>query len=258
MKRKAGFILVLALILSLVMATAAFAESKTIVLKIGDPNMTVNGISQEIDPGRGTKALIIKDRTLVPIRAIIENMGGTIAWDDILKQVTISAAGKDIKLVIGDNTAQLKSQSSADTWAKVTMDVPAQVINSRTMVPIRFVSENLGAKVDWAANTKTITITLAVTAFDALNWAGTWETDTGTLILNQTGNVVVGNCDYWGQIKGSASGNQFVGKWKISVDNQGDLELTLSEDGKSFTGKWRYNYPGNTDEEWSEGVIGQR
>jgi len=46
-----------------------------IILQIGNPMMTVNGKEQEIDPGRGTVPMIVNDRTLVPVRAIIEAMG---------------------------------------------------------------------------------------------------------------------------------------------------------------------------------------
>ncbi len=52
--------------------------------------MTVNGVKKEIDPGRGTVPVIVKGRTLVPIRAIIEEMGGTIEWDGNERKVTIS------------------------------------------------------------------------------------------------------------------------------------------------------------------------
>jgi hypothetical protein len=50
--------------------------------------MTVNGVKKEIDPGRGTVPVIVKGRTLVPIRAIIEELGGTIGWDGNERKVT--------------------------------------------------------------------------------------------------------------------------------------------------------------------------
>ena len=55
--------------------------SDKIVLQIDNPDMTVDGVQQEIDPGRGTSPTTIEDRTVVPIVAIIDAMGGTVAWD---------------------------------------------------------------------------------------------------------------------------------------------------------------------------------
>ncbi|MCD6426779.1 MAG: fibronectin type III domain-containing protein, partial [Caldisericaceae bacterium] len=64
----------------------------TITLQPGNPYMTVNGVKQEIDPGRGTKPVIIPkwSRTVVPIRAIVEALGGTIEWDGKERKVTIN------------------------------------------------------------------------------------------------------------------------------------------------------------------------
>lgn len=266
MERKAIIILVLALALSFTTATTVFAETKTIVLTVGSPNMTVNGVSQEIDPGRGTKPLTISGRTLVPIRTIIENMGGTIAWDGALQTVMITAAGKNIKLKIDDTTAYIKDQSVADLWTPKALDVPAKVMNARTMVPLRFVTENIGATVAWAAATKTITITFGVAAFDPLNWSGSWTIGGGTAVFNHSGNLVTGTMEGFGQIKGTASGRTLSATWYQNIDSQGQMVLTLSEDGKSFTGKWRYYGPGNMpnpdDEQqgWSADadIVGQR
>lgn len=52
------------------------------ILKLDNPYLTINGISQEIDPGKGTAPMILSGRTVVPIRAIVEGMGGTIQWED--------------------------------------------------------------------------------------------------------------------------------------------------------------------------------
>ncbi|MCH5185415.1 MAG: hypothetical protein J1F64_04730, partial [Oscillospiraceae bacterium] len=61
--------------------SALAADGETIItLQIDNPNMTVDGRSEEIDPGRGTTPVIVNDRTLVPIRAIIEAVGGTVDW----------------------------------------------------------------------------------------------------------------------------------------------------------------------------------
>ena len=52
-----------------------------LLMKIDSPMMNVNGVEMEIDPGRGTAPLIVNSRTMVPVRAIMEAMGGTVVWD---------------------------------------------------------------------------------------------------------------------------------------------------------------------------------
>jgi hypothetical protein len=122
-----------------------------IVLKIDDPNMTVDGVQQEIDPGRGTEPTTIDDRTVVPIVAIIDAMGGNVAWDGTAKSVTITLKNTTVKMVLNDTTAYVNGTA-------VTMDVPATSINDRTMVPLRFVGEQLGCKVQWDQSTQQITL----------------------------------------------------------------------------------------------------
>ena len=57
------------------------ASGFTLTMKIGEPVMTVNDVKKEIDPGRSTTPVIINERILVPIRALIEEMGRAIAWE---------------------------------------------------------------------------------------------------------------------------------------------------------------------------------
>ncbi len=119
--------------------------------------MTVNGVSQEIDPGRATKPVIKNNRTLVPIRAIVEALGGIIEWDGTERKVTVSLSSTTIELWIGKPTAKV---NGVDT--PIDSDnskVVPEIINSRTMLPLRFVTENLGCDVQWDATTKTVTIT---------------------------------------------------------------------------------------------------
>lgn len=114
--------------------------------------MTVNGAKKEIDPGRSTTPVIINERTLVPIRALIEEIGGAIAWEEDTQNVII-ALGKDIIILTIDSTTAFVNEEAK------TLDTAPTTINDRTMLPIRFISENLGYKVDWNENEQLITIT---------------------------------------------------------------------------------------------------
>jgi len=129
----------------------------TIILQIGNPYMAVNGISQEIDPGRGAKPVIKNGRTLIPIRAIVEVLGGTVEWDGTTKKVAVTLKDTTIELWIGKPQATVNGQTK---WIDdANHKVMPEIINGRTMLPLRFVAENLGADVVWDGTTKTITIT---------------------------------------------------------------------------------------------------
>jgi hypothetical protein len=125
-------------------------ESK-IELQISKEIMLVNGSPIEIDPGKGTVPISKEGHTLVPIRAIIENMGGTVGWDDKEKRIDIMLNGTMVKVWIGKKDAEVNGQS-------IRMEVAPETINDRTMLPLRFIAENLGAKVEWEGKTQTITI----------------------------------------------------------------------------------------------------
>jgi hypothetical protein len=113
----------------------------------------VNGSTRPLD----SPPIIKNGRTLLPIRPIVEALGGTVGWDGAEKKVTISLGSTTIELWIGKNTARVNgvSKSIDSTNSKV---VP-EIINGRTMLPLRFVTENLGCQLQWNPNTQTITIT---------------------------------------------------------------------------------------------------
>lgn len=117
------------------------------LLKLDDPKMSVNGNVQEIDPGRGTVPTIIANRTMVPIRAIVEAMGGQVEWDGSVKKITLKARGNTVEMWLGKTDIKINGVSSQ-------MDVAPTIKNERTYVPVRFAAENLNCKVDWINSTK--------------------------------------------------------------------------------------------------------
>ncbi|MCL2098849.1 MAG: stalk domain-containing protein, partial [Oscillospiraceae bacterium] len=133
----------------------------TIIMVIGDPMMTVNGEQQEIDPGRGTTPQIISQRTVVPIRAIVEAMGGTVGWDDASRRITLEANSHTVIMHLNNRNITVDGQSK-------TMDVTPVSINGRTMVPVRFAAENLGCVVTWIGSTQQVIITYFTAGAPAL------------------------------------------------------------------------------------------
>ncbi|MBR0596692.1 N-acetylmuramoyl-L-alanine amidase family protein [Sinanaerobacter chloroacetimidivorans] len=95
---------------------------------------------------------IQNDRTLVPARAVFEALGGTVNWDQSNYIVTIEYDGVIVILKINDTVATVNGRNK-------TLDVPATIKNGRTMIPVRFVAEELGFLVGWINSTRTVTIT---------------------------------------------------------------------------------------------------
>ncbi|PQQ67081.1 hypothetical protein B9R14_10240 [Acetivibrio saccincola] len=90
-------------------------------------------------------------RTQVPVRFVSEALGAEVGWEGSTKTVTISQGDKEIKIVIGKKDYTINGE-------KNLMDTEALLKEDRTFVPVRFVSEGLGAKVDWDPAVRTVYI----------------------------------------------------------------------------------------------------
>ncbi len=95
--------------------------------------------------------VIVNGRTLIPARALFEAMGGTVSWDGSARAVTADVAGVNIKLRIDSTRAYINGTES-------TLDVPARIIKSRTMIPVRFVTEAAGCQVSWDEKNRIVSI----------------------------------------------------------------------------------------------------
>ena len=161
MSRRVRILLAVIMTLSLVLGPAsglrpAAAGATVITLTIGSPTMTVNGVSQPIDAG-GTTPVIIGGRTLLPIRAVVEAIGGTIEWNAATRTVTITAKAVTMSLTIGNRMATVNGTKLAIDPQNPSV-VPV-IVGGRTMLPLRFVGEQLGGTVDWDGTTRTATLT---------------------------------------------------------------------------------------------------
>ncbi len=118
-----------------------------IVLKINDTVTRVFGeyIVNDVPP------TIRNARTMLPIRFIVEGLGGTVAWDEAAQSVTILKGDTVIEIMIGQTYALVNGE-------RVALDSPAFIENDRTYLPLRFVAENLGAIVLWDGDTQQIYI----------------------------------------------------------------------------------------------------
>lgn len=134
------------------MPTESSAAPLTITMQIGNPMMTVNGIEREIDPGIGTVPVLQQDRTLLPVRAVVEELGGVVHWDEEVRSVVL-ALGDDVILLTIDSTVAYFNEEIN------LLDVPPIILQDRTMLPIRFVAESFGLTVIWNESNSTITLT---------------------------------------------------------------------------------------------------
>ena len=108
----------------------------------------LNGKKVDFD----VKPMLIDDRTMVPVRAIFEALGAAVEWDNDTETV-ISVLG-------GDNvTLQINNKTMFVNGAPKEIDVPAMLVNDRTLVPLRAISESYGCTVDWDDATQTVTVT---------------------------------------------------------------------------------------------------
>ena len=127
-------------------------SSNTIVLTIDEHDALVYGTTKTND----VAPKIVNDRTMLPARFIAENLGATVEWDGEKQLVTITGKNEKqedvtILITIGSDYAKVNGED-------VKLDSPAFVENDRTYTPIRFISENLGATVEWNETEQTVTI----------------------------------------------------------------------------------------------------
>lgn len=118
-----------------------------IKLEIENKNATINDQKAVLD----VPAKLINGRTMVPIRFISESFGCKVNWDAKAKEITIIRHDMSFKLWLGKNYAMVGDK-------KQPLDSPPVIVEGRTLVPLRFISEPFGAVVNWDAKTKKITV----------------------------------------------------------------------------------------------------
>ncbi|MGE5391737.1 MAG: copper amine oxidase N-terminal domain-containing protein [Deltaproteobacteria bacterium] len=133
-------------------AATAAQKNGHLKLRIGSAKMTVGSGEEQIDPGYNTAPVIEDGSAFVPIRAIIESLGGTVTWDSDAQTLTITLDDNTVTMTVGSNTATVNGKT-------VTLSNDPYISGTgRTMVPIRFLAESLGMTVNWDQSTRSIDI----------------------------------------------------------------------------------------------------
>lgn len=134
---------------------------------------------------------IVDDRTLLPMRAIFEALGADISWDAETATATAKTDDVTIKITENQTTAYVNDIPNE-------LDVPAMIINGRFVVPVRFVSESLGAAVSWDELSSLVKITAAVKTSDRKKWDIANAIDIQSAVQNRDdgdGNVIENSFD---------------------------------------------------------------
>ncbi|NLM07660.1 MAG: AMIN domain-containing protein [Clostridiales Family XIII bacterium] len=130
--------------------------------------------------------IIENGRTLVPYRALLESMGAEVFWEQDAKMATAILGSHRVQVTIDNNTAFVNGITKP-------LDVPPRIINGRTLIPVRFVLENLNCAVGWDPDTRTVIITSpekeGPTVIQSISYE---ETDSSYRIVAR-GNDVVKN-----------------------------------------------------------------
>lgn len=137
MRLKRFLIPLLTLLFLLTMAVGALAA----------PTVQLDGQQLTFD----VPSVIEDGRTLVPLRAIFEAMGATVEWDQGTQTATAVKGNTAVVLRIGSTSPTINGQVQK-------LDVPAKIVNGRTLAPLRFVGEAFGGTVSWDPTTQVITI----------------------------------------------------------------------------------------------------
>lgn len=129
----------------------AEAGGQAIVLKLQDVKAMVRGNTYELQ----SAPVLVNGVTMVPLRFVGEALGANIGWNGDTRTVTLTTSTKTVILSINSKEAVVGEQS-------VPMEQPAIIVNETTMVPLRFVAEQLGQTVTYNNQLQTITLTTDV------------------------------------------------------------------------------------------------
>ncbi|MDW7672855.1 MAG: BMP family ABC transporter substrate-binding protein [Bacillota bacterium] len=140
-RRFTGLLLCVMLLVTL-LAVPAFAQQQI--------QVTVDGRTLQFD----VPPAILDGRTLVPLKGIFEALGATVQWNAETRTVT-GRKGSDLIVL------PIDSRYPTVNGSVVELNVPATILNGRTLVPARFIAESLGAEVGWNPETRTVIITSA-------------------------------------------------------------------------------------------------
>lgn len=195
------------------------------IFLVGSGTASNSGISVTVDNtplSFDVPPVMESGRTLVPLRAIFESLGASVQFDGSTQKITA---------VKGTTTVQLTINSADSTvnGTPVKLDVPAKVINGRTLVPLRFIGEAFGAQVDWISSTRSIKITPKAEQSNLLNGSILWQG------ANYNGDLVNGVPHGYGSLT-FPNGDRYTGQFNHGIVHGIGTIYWIT--GDTFTGQF--------------------
>lgn len=116
--------------------------------------VTLDGTPLEFD----VPAQVIDDRTMVPMRKIFEALGADVQWDE-KNEIIIATKNSTLVMLKVGSKVMLVADVLSEENKKTELDVPPMIVDDRTLVPVRAISESLGINVEWVEETQTVVLT---------------------------------------------------------------------------------------------------
>jgi hypothetical protein len=162
-------LLTLALIVLFTLSISVLAKDVSVVL---------DGSVLEFD----VKPTIIDGRTMVPMRKIFESLGAEVEWEGSTKTITAKKKDTTVVMQIDNNVLSVNGKA-------IELDVPPQLVDGRTLVPVRAIAESFEIKVIWDDVTRSVLLTTFIpfeSPIDAFNYLCDWLLENGETVANHT------------------------------------------------------------------------
>ena len=190
---------------------------------------------------------IINERTMVPLRAIFEALGASVEWYGETRTVVSTKGGTTIKLTIDDATMYVND-------VPVTLDSPACIVDDRTLVPVRAISEAFKLKVDWLGEHRLVKVIAPVSVETESSYAKTYNYDDNgniTYVEFVDGTWEKSTYDVFSNMTYTENSE---GAWEKNTYDEND-NLIQKENSKGVIINWTYDERGNaTYREYNNGA----
>ncbi len=174
---------------------------------ISNTNVYIDVNGQRLYPD--APPILSNDRTLVPVRGIFEKLGADVEWYDDQKIAVVNYNNTTINLQVDNPVASING-------VQKQMDVPPMIYNNRTMIPLRFIAENLGMSVQWVGEANLATITES-SYFNNLP---------AKTILGYTTNDYKGDVDSYNSLSKYTGNVTSIAAFAYQIDFDGSLKQT--------------------------------
>jgi len=227
-------------------------ENGSIVFQLGNPYMVAYGAEHMIEEGNQDACPVVIDgSTMIPIRPLMDVTYGETYWGGELNPtlVGVSIGYKNIRFTLNDPVALVDN-------VPITMPVPAQVVNGKTMIPLRFVAEQFGMRVEWVQEDQVIRIGYSYNWSDHLELY-TRNTDNGIKEVVDPDLRIQYKIPKDGTVKSVPASRDFFGRLtpyqvEITVPQLGTIQMELTDYCPEASGEFNPQYAENGG---SDGLV---